>query len=389
MPRMNPQNPCISGSAGPRTALALAALCLAAALTACGGKAPPEVDVAAVERDSLEIEVSTNGKVEPIDELDLRAHLDGRVVEIPEPGTVVEAGEVVLRIDDAPVSASLAAARSERLASLESLRSARAELELVRGRHAIDHDLYLKGGLTEQGWAESQATLAQALERVEFLEEEVPLRVDSLEQRIEILTRQKEAATVRAPFAGTVYRREVKKGAMVRPGDAVLRMANLEHLRVRADVDQVDLGRVQPGQLLRISSNAYPGRSWTATISELVPHVVMKESRLVSESLAPIDPPTTGLVPGMTVDVDILVDSSAAALQVPADAIFMADGKPFAYRLDSNRVRRAPITLGRSSIERVEILSGLEEGDRIVVGAAEELADGVKVAVRETAAGGG
>ena len=112
----------------PGSILRLAATLWAAALAGCGGKAPPEVDVAAVQRDSLEIEVSTNGKIEPIDELDLRAHLDGRVVEIPEPGTVVEAGEVVLRIDDAPVSASLASARSERLASLESLRVAKAEL---------------------------------------------------------------------------------------------------------------------------------------------------------------------------------------------------------------------------------------------------------------------
>jgi macrolide-specific efflux system membrane fusion protein len=365
------------------------AVLLAAAAVGCGGKAPPEVEVAAVERDSLEIEVSTNGKVEPIDELDLRAHLDGRVVEIPEPGTVVQVGEVILRIDDAPVSASLATARSERLASLESLRVAKAEFNLVGGRNAIDRDLYEKGGLTTQGWAESQAALAQARNRVEFLEEEVPLRVDALDQRIEILTRQKAAATVLAPFAGTIYRREVKKGAMVRSGEPVLRVADLDHLRVRANVDQVDLGRVRPGQELRISSNAYPGRSWKATISELVPHVIMKESRLVSESLAPIEAPTAGLVPGMTVDVDILVDSSAAALQVPADAIFMADGKPFAYRVDSNRVRRAPITLGRSSVERVEILSGLEEGDRVVVGAADELADGVRVAVRNPAQGGG
>jgi RND family efflux transporter MFP subunit len=376
-------------SIGRFSTLLLTATFGAATLSGCGGKPPPEVEVAAVRRDSLEVEVSTNGKIEPIDELDLRAHLDGRVVEIPEPGTVVEMGQLVLRIDDAPVSASLAAARSERLASLESLRVARAELELVRGRHAIDRDLHVKGGLTDQGWTESLAALAQARKRVEFLEADVPLRIDSLDQRIEILARQKVAATVRAPFAGTVYRREVKKGAMVRTGDPVLRMADLKHLRVRANVDQVDLGRVRPGQLLRISSNAYPERSWSASISHVVPHVVLKESRMVSESLAPIDPPAAGLVPGMTVDVDILVDSSADALQVPADAIFMADGKPFAYRLDSDRVRRAPITLGRSSVERVEILSGLEEGDRIVVGAADELADGVRVAVRSSARGDG
>ena len=82
---------------------------------------------------------------------------------------------------------------------------------------------------------------------------------------------------------GTIYKTQAKKGEMVRLGDPLLWLADLEHLRVRANVDQVDLGRVQPGQRVVVSANAFPGRTWTGMITEIVPHVVVKESRSVSE----------------------------------------------------------------------------------------------------------
>ena len=79
--------------------------------------------------------------------------------------------------------------------------------------------------------------------------------------------------------------------------------------------------------------------------------MVVKESRSVSEGLARLDPPTDGLVPGMTVDVEIVVAEAPHALQVPAEAIFyQADGDPFVYRIDGNRVRVTPVRLGLSSV---------------------------------------
>ena len=75
----------------------------------------------------------------------------------------------------------------------------------------------------------------------------MPLRVAALDKRIAELRAQQQASVVRAPFAGTIYKTQAKKGEMVRLGDPLLWLADLEHLRVRANVDQVDLGRVSPG----------------------------------------------------------------------------------------------------------------------------------------------
>ena len=339
------------------------------------------VEAAAARRAQLTVEVNTNGKIEPVPAAEVRVHarLPGRIIEIPEPGTRVDVGDTVLRIDDGPVASELAAARSERLAALEALRAARDTFERVRRKADIDQDLFEQGALVRQRHAESQAALEEASSRLANLKREVPLRVASLDLRIQDLSAQREAATLEAPFSGTVYRTEFKKGEMVHIGDPILWLADLTRLRVRANIDQVDLGRVRAEQRMRITSNAYPDRSWSARVSELVPHVIVRDNRSVSEGLALVDPPTDGLVPGMNVDVDVIVDDVPDALQIPATAVYTEDGRPFVYRIAEGRALWTPVTLGRSSIGAVEILGGLQVKDQVIVGSSNGLRDGSRV----------
>jgi HlyD family secretion protein len=344
----------------------------------------PAVQVTATraQESPLTARVITNGKVEPIEEVEVRARLDGRIVEIPEPGTRVADGDVALRIAAGPVSAELAKARSERLTAKESLREARATLARIRVRAAADSKLFEEGAITPEHHAESVATLRDARARVAFLEEEVPLRVASLDLRIEELEAQQASAEVRAPFDGTVYRTVRRNGQAVQVGDPILWMADLERLRVRANIDQVDLGRVKAGQRVRITSNAFPDRSWSGLVSEVIPHVVVRESRSISEGLARVEPPTDGLVPGMNVDVEIVVAESARALQVPAEAVFREDGTAFVFRIQRGRARRSPVTLGLETVTAVEVVEGLEPEDRVVVGPLRGIQDGDRVEAR-------
>jgi HlyD family secretion protein len=348
----------------------------------CSRTPPPSVVTIKAHRGSLRVVVATNGTVEPVEDTEVRARLDGRIVAIPDPGKRVEEGAEILRIDDGPVSAELASARSDRLAALESLRTARHALDVVRDRFKADRELFAQQALTRARYDESQAALHDAEERVAALEVQVPLQVSSLDLRIEELEAQKESAVVRARFAGTVYRTVAEKGEMVRVGDPILRIADLDRLRVRANIDQVDLGRVHEGQAVTIMANAFPGRSWSGRVTEVVPNVVVKANRSVSESLAAIEPPTNGLVPGMTVDVEILVAAAADVLQIPTEAIFMQGSDPFVYRLTGHRVDVTPIQIGLTSVTAAEITGGLAEGDVVVLGPVRGLEDGMRVHVR-------
>lgn len=345
------------------------------------------VQVAEVRRGSLVIEVSTNGTVEPINDIDVRAAVDARVVEIPDAGTTVRKGEKVIRLDIGSIPADLAAARSERLAALESLRAARDALARTRQNFAADEELFKGGALTESRYKESKASLREAEAKAESLEREVPLRVASLDLRIAELERKQKAAVIRAPFDGTIYKTTAKKGQMVHIGDLLLSMADLEHLRVRTNVDQVDLGKVEEGQKIRVLSNAHPGRVWNGQVTEVIPNIEIKQNRAVAEALAEIEPPVAGLVPGMNVDVDIIVAEEDSVLQVPAEAI-SNDGKgPFVYKIEGNRVRVTPVRLGLTSVNAAEIKEGLEAGDRVVRGPLTDLVDGMRVATRESNGG--
>jgi HlyD family secretion protein len=366
---------------GSRVRVAAAVVLVALLVVAgwCTRTPPLAIDAAEVTVGSLRVEVATNGVVEPIDDTDVRARLDGRVLTVPDPGKRVAAGEEIARIDDGPVAAELARARSERLAAEESLRMARHQLAVARDRLATDAQLFREHALTRERHRESQAARDDAAARVAALDHEVPFRVAALDLRIVELEAQQAAAVIRAPFAGTVYQTDVEAGAMVRVGDPILRLADLQRLRVRANIDQVDLGRVRVGQHVEVAANAFPGRTWSGTMAEVVPHVVAKDTRLVSEGLAELAPPTDGLVPGMTVDVDVVVAEADDVLRVPSGAVRVRDGAPFVYRIERGRVRMTPITLGLTSIGTTQVAEGLAAGDVVALGSARSLIDGMRV----------
>ena len=347
--------------------------------TWCGRRDPPAVQAVAVKRSALRVIVSTNGKVEPVDDIEVRARLDGRVVDIPDPGKRVQPGEAMARFDEGPVLGEVAAAESEKLTALESLRVARATAAERRERLASDATLFREGALTRDAHAQSERAAAEAAAQLGYLERDVPLRVAALDTRIAERRAQRDATQMPAPFAGTIYKTQAKKGELVRLGEPILWLADLDHLRVRANVDQVDLGRVQPGQRVRVSANAFPGRAWAGTITELVPNVVVKDSRSVVEGLARLDPPTDGLVPGMTVDVEIVVDEAPDVLTVPAEAVITEAAHSFVYRVDGRHLRKMPVTTGLASVSEIAVTAGLDEGALVVVGPTAGLRDGMKI----------
>ena len=115
-----------------------------------------EVQVVAARRATLRNQVATNGTVEPVDDIEVRARLDGRVIEIVDAGKHAQAGDEIVRFDGDPVTGELAAAESDRLATLEALRAARASAAQMRERAAVDAMLYEKGGLTREAYEASR-----------------------------------------------------------------------------------------------------------------------------------------------------------------------------------------------------------------------------------------
>lgn len=177
-----------------------------------------------------------------------------------------------------------------------------------------------------------------------------------------------------APFAGTVLRREAEPGDLAQVGKPLFVVADLGSLRITADVDERDVGRLAVGLEAVVRADAYPDRTFPARIAEITPQgdATGRVFR-VRLQLSPDAP----LRPGMTVETNIVTGRRDNAVLVPASAV--ADGA--VWLIKDGRARAQPVKTGAAGEEMIEIVSGLATGTNVIVDPPEGLKDGRRVAV--------
>jgi RND family efflux transporter MFP subunit len=175
-----------------------------------------------------------------------------------------------------------------------------------------------------------------------------------------------------APFAGRVLRRDAEPGDLATVGAPLFVVADPAALRIRADVDERDVGRLAVGQDAVVRSDAFPGRTFPARIAEITPQGdATGRIFRVRLSLAADTP----LRPGMTVESNLVVSRRENAVLVPTKAI----RDDAVWTLDGDRARRRPVRLGAQGPERTEVASGLAAGSRVILEPPAKLKDGARV----------
>lgn len=180
---------------------------------------------------------------------------------------------------------------------------------------------------------------------------------------------------IKAPFAGRVLRRDAEPGDLATVGKALFVVAVPSALRVTADVDERDMGRLKAGQEAVIRCDAFPGQVFAARISDITPQGDAT-SRVFRARLALS--PDTALRPGMTVEANLVLARRPQALLIPTSAL--KDGSVF--RVRDGRAQSRPVRTGVQGAQRTEILEGLKAGDRVVLAPPADLKDGDRIAVR-------
>jgi HlyD family secretion protein len=171
---------------------------------------------------------------------------------------------------------------------------------------------------------------------------------------------------VRAPFDGVIAKRFVEVGEPVVPGQAVLELVSLDRLYVSAPIDERDAGRIVPGLPARVTLDAYPGVEWATTVTRVSPQLeTQKEQNRTLEveldlSRDPLRPPPR---PGMTADVEIVLERREGVLRVPTLAIVEGKGVWVAER---GRAASRAIVAGVHNWQWTEIRSGLSPGERVI-----------------------
>jgi HlyD family secretion protein len=378
----------------------------------------PQVQVASVTRDNLSASITSNGKVEPINAYITRARFPTFVEKVfAAEGQALRHGQPVLTLAAADLRSQLAQARASLLTAQDDLRNARAggppgevaqvegdlrkaqiEVSSLERTQEVLKQLVAKHAATQNdldqnqsALAKAQATLQAAQQRKDDLARRAALDVDGASlrmQQAEDLLRSLEekvrSATVNSPIDGTLYSLPVHAGDYVTVGQVLAEIADLNHVRVRAFVDEPDLGSLEPNQPVEITWDARPNQVWTGRTEQVPKQVVALGNRSVGEVLCSVDNTKLELLPNVNVAVRILVRERSGVLVVPRTAVRTDGPSHFVFALAGDRLRKRSIDIGIASAAKYEVLAGLQEGERVALPGELELSDGMAVRPKES-----
>jgi Cu(I)/Ag(I) efflux system membrane fusion protein len=197
-------------------------------------------------------------------------------------------------------------------------------------------------------------------------------RLENLQVPAEIIEeirrtrRVPDAITWTAPQDGIVLERNAVDGQAFKSGDVLFRIADHSNMWVMADVPEADVGVIRVGQAVTIRTKAYPGRVFKGNVSVLYPHL-MKETR-TGRVRVEMPNPDLALLPDMYVDVEIATGSDQPVAAVPNSSVVDSGSRQVVIvDLGDGRFEPRDVKLGRRSSLYVEVLEGIQEGDRVVV----------------------
>jgi HlyD family secretion protein len=387
----------------------------------------PVLKIAAVSpvRDSLVSSISSNGKVEPIAPYVVRAPLDTFVEKVQGvEGQAVKRGQLLLELNVRDASAQLAEARARLLRAQEELRAAQgggksdeaarvagelAKAQGDRDRLQKNHDalqrLIAKQAATRDELAVNDLAFANAQAEVKRLsaakqEFDRGVKLDAGRAALQVQQAQSEiaawrkkvgSARITAPADGTLYSLPVKAGDYVKTGDLLAEMADLHRVRVRAFIDEPELGSLEPGEPVKITWDALPNRTWAGKTEVIPKQVVARGARSVGELLCAVDNAKLELLPNINVSVSIHANERTNVLTVPRAAVDAEGGHRYVFVVGKN-----PLSVGKSRLERreiqvgiadptsFEVLGGLRETDMVALPGDAVLHDGMAVKIVNT-----
>jgi RND family efflux transporter MFP subunit len=339
----------------------LAAFALLSAATGAAQQPPaPVVRVDYVTQADIAPRVSVPGTIFSRNDLQVTAGVTGQLVEVAEPGTAIGAGDVVARIDTAPLL--LQRAEQEVLLERAEINVRQLDSQLRRQRELGQSDLVSEFEIEQ---TEANRDLAMADARL------IKVRLRQIDDQI-------RRAEVRAPFTGIVTNRLRRAGEDVARGEVLARFTDVQHMEVRAFVPLKHLPRTVVGDSIDVFAT---DTRYSGSIRALVPTGDVRSQTFEARIDLPEAAGDAWTV-GQLVSVGIPIRSGVQSLAVPRDALVLRQEGSYVFRVnDENKAERIRVEIGDSSGEFVAVAGDLREGDSVVVRGAENLKAGTEVRV--------
>jgi len=363
----------------------------------------PMYEMAKADRRTIEVSVSSSGVVEPLATVEVKSKASGEVLDVlVEVGDHVERDTLVVRIDPRTVRNDLAQREAE-------LKAALSRREIARSQMTRAEALLAKGTFTQLDLEQAALDLANAEADV------VAAQVSVENARIAV-----DDTDVRAPITGTVIQKPVERGQVISSptrdvagGSPLMQMADLSEVQIRALIDETDIGKIRPGMTARVAVAAYPNQPFPGEVVKVEPQAVVEQNVTMFAVLVSIDNQDGLLMPGMNAEVEVSIARSEDVITLPVMALRTnrdiaataailgieeadlramlkgggeigkggggprrGDGKDYRFGGDfwvvmSAEAETGPtirkVRTGITDLDRVEIMSGLQETESVLV----------------------
>ncbi len=289
-----------------------AALPVAVLLTGCSEEEElPVYQLVPVSTRDIVVSASAAGIIEPVTTIEVKSKASGELFDVRvETGDVVEAGDLLVRVDPRVPRATLRQAEAD-------LELAKAQLEVARSQLRRAEELFETQSITETEY--ENATLSAASAQASLVR---------AERNVEDARISFEDTDVKAPSRGVIIERNVEPGTVISSamrevggGTVLLRMADLDTVQIRALVDETDIGKIQPGMDVTITVEAYPNRPFEGRVLKIEPQAEVTQNVTMFPVLVRIANPETMLKPGMNAEVEMHVGERRGVLAVPNGAL--------------------------------------------------------------------
>ncbi len=343
-------------------------------------------NTATVERGNISKTVVATGKIEPLYKAEIKSKIGGLINQFyVEEGDRVTVGQKLVEIIPGVTPVEMVQARTEvKAAAYDKIV---AEKQYLRTKELKEQKLISseKYDRDKANYDTAKARFYAAMAQLRVLEQgsNVESLVDGLEisdqDRLEIEKETREAIasmTLIAPISGIVLSRDTDKGSAVIPissaygGTMIMTLADVSEKHFRGDVDEADIGKVHLGLPARIYVEAYPDEPFKAELTHISPRGREKEDIINFEIRTIVSDQENRLRVGMSADAELILEEHENVLVIPEGAVIYEDGKTFVNIQDDSveeGMRKVEITKGISDGLRTEVLSGLEEGQVVVL----------------------
>ncbi len=369
---------------------------------ALGPRGVPVAAVVKVTRGTLGSPLTLAGAFKPFQDVDVHAKVAGYIKEIyVDVGTHVKAGQTLAVLEVPELQAELAGADAALRRSKEEIRRAQGDVERAKSAHAAVHSMFDR--LQQASQEKAGLVAQQEVDNAQAKDLEAEAQVSSAEAALDAAQQAQEVAQANqkqysalldytrivAPFTGVVTTRYADTGALIAAGTAsstpmpVVRIAEISVLRLVLPIPESIAAEIRLGDPVKVHCQAL-NRDYVGKVSRFADSLDVQTRTMETE--IDFQNPNGELMPGMYVQAIVAPPEQHEMLTVPLEAVEVggdgAEGTVLVVNAQ-NVLEERKVRLGMQGSTRIEIRSGLSEGDRVVVGSRDEFRSGMKVTPKE------